>query len=133
MTVTLLRITISEGVGAGRVIDVDRELTVGREEGGDVVLPDPQLSGRHALLRPVDGAIELVDLGSADGTWVDGVRLTGPRRLTGGEEVRLGSTVLRVEPQGEGGPHSIFAEPPPAPAESAAHSIFHAPTPPTTG
>jgi serine protease Do len=93
-----VRIIVREGAEAGRVIEVDRELSVGRIEGNDVVVVDPRVSSRHATLKPADGGIELTDTGSTNGTFVDGTRLSGSVLLRGGEEVRIGSTVMVAEP-----------------------------------
>ncbi len=93
-----MRIIVREGAEAGRVIEVDRELSVGRIEGNDVVVVDPRVSSRHATLKPADGGIELTDTGSTNGTFVDGTRLSGSVLLRGGEEVRIGSTVMVAEP-----------------------------------
>ncbi len=75
----------------GRVVRLAGELTVGRE-GCDVVLPDPQVSRRHAVLRPRDGAVEVEDLGSTNGTWVNDAPARGAVLLGVGDVVRFGST-----------------------------------------
>ena len=95
-----MRIIVREGADAGRVIEVDRELTVGRIEGNDVVVVDPRVSSRHATLKPSENGIELTDNGSTNGTFVNGQRLSGSVLLTGGEEVRIGSTVMVAEGEG---------------------------------
>ena len=95
-----MRIIVREGADAGRVIEVDRELTVGRIEGNDVVVVDPRVSSRHATLKPAEDGIELTDNGSTNGTFVNGQRLSGSVLLTGGEEVRIGSTVMVAEGDG---------------------------------
>jgi len=95
-----VRIIVREGADAGRVIEVDRELTVGRIEGNDVVVVDPRVSSRHASLKPSENGIELTDNGSTNGTFVNGQRLSGSVLLTGGEEVRIGSTVMVAEGDG---------------------------------
>ena len=92
-----MRIIVREGAEAGRVIEVDRELSVGRIEGNDVVVVDPRVSSRHATLKPADGGIELTDTGSTNGTFVNGVRLERARKLAAGDLVRVGETDLRFE------------------------------------
>src|SRR5262245_61929344 len=93
-----MRMIVREGADAGSVIEIDRELTLGRVEGNDIVVPDARVSSRHAALRPIPGVgIELEDLGSTNGTFVNGQRLVGSVLLSGGEEVRVGSTVLVAE------------------------------------
>jgi len=63
---------------------------------GSVQIPltDQTVSRRHAELRSENGVTVLVDLHSANGTYVNGVRLTRPVRLKHGDQIRLGSTLL---------------------------------------
>ncbi len=70
--------------------------TVGRE-GCDVILPDPDVSRRHAAVRLLDNGVAVEDLGSTNGTFVNGVRLEAPKRLSPGDVVRVGETDLRYE------------------------------------
>jgi len=65
----------------------------------DVVIADAAVSPRHALLMLDDGdgnQWKIVDLGSAHGTLVDGVRIHGERVLTGSHELQLGRTTVTV-------------------------------------
>jgi pSer/pThr/pTyr-binding forkhead associated (FHA) protein len=80
----------------GRSFDVSGELVLGRVE-ADISLDDEEVSRRHALVRRAAGEIELLDLGSRNGTWVNGVRISSPTLLAHGDDVRLGRTTLRVE------------------------------------
>jgi len=70
-------------------------LVIGRECDG-VVLADAQVSRRHLELRGQDGAVVVTDLGSTNGTFLDGARVTGPTVLQPGETLVLGETVVRV-------------------------------------
>lgn len=70
-------------------------LVVGRESEG-LVLEDAQVSRRHLELRGQDGAVIVTDLGSTNGTFVDGVRVADPTALQPGETLVLGETVVRV-------------------------------------
>lgn len=72
---------------------------VGRREGNDIVIPDPYCSGRHAELRVQASRIEVIDLESTNGTWVNGIRIepNEPREVQIGDELTFGKTVLRVE------------------------------------
>src|SRR4051794_41825632 len=69
-------------------------MTIGRAPGATLVLADPTVSRRHARISA--GAV-LEDAGSSHGTWLDGVRVTGPSPLHDGAEIRLGDAELRVE------------------------------------
>jgi suppressor of ftsI len=83
------------GPGPGEVAQIDRELIIGRE--GDVAIDDPEVSRRHAAVRPVSTGVELEDLGSANGTFLDGRRITGKTTLSASATVRVGSSELRIE------------------------------------
>lgn len=89
-------ITIEPKDGPARVVETGDSIVVGRRAECDLVLEDSQVSGRHAEIQSVPGTGMVVrDLGSTNGTRVAGVRIEGPATLTGGEEVRVGETVLR--------------------------------------
>jgi FHA domain len=91
-------LVIHEGSAAGSEHPVDGELILGREAGSaDLVLDDPGVSRRHARVLPENGGVIVEDLGSSNGTYVNGQRITGPVELGAGDEVQLGATVLGVE------------------------------------
>jgi predicted component of type VI protein secretion system len=89
-------LAFSEGPLAGQRVEVDAELVVGRED-ASLTIDDEEISRRHAVIRPTDGGIEIEDLGSTNGTYVNAVRIEGPTRLAGGDTVKLGRSVLQVE------------------------------------
>jgi putative serine protease PepD len=101
---------VLSGEDAGRVVEVDRPLVLGRVQGADVVIRDARASRRHAELAPEGDALRLRDLDSANGTLVDGE----PARdelLRPGQEIRIGGVrlaVLAEEPAVTGAP---IAEP----------------------
>ena len=68
--------------------------TLGRSRECDVVLSDPNVSRRHAEVRPRGGSWVLRDLGSTNGSRVNGRLIEGPEVLKPGDEVEVGSTVL---------------------------------------
>ncbi|MDQ3067633.1 MAG: MMPL family transporter, partial [Actinomycetota bacterium] len=61
------------------------------------VLDDPEISRRHAALRPVSGSVEIEDLDSLNGTWVNEERIGGSVRLSPGDAVRVGQTLIEVQ------------------------------------
>jgi hypothetical protein len=75
-------------------IPVVADITIGRAPGATLVLSDPSVSRMHAR---ISAGGELSDAGSSHGTWLDGVRLTGPSPLHDGALIRLGDAELRVE------------------------------------
>jgi len=63
-----------EGPLAGQRVRVETQLVIGRVD-ADITLDDPLVSRRHAVIRPSGDALEVEDLGSLNGTWVNGRRL----------------------------------------------------------
>jgi hypothetical protein len=77
-----------------------KPVVIGRLPECDVVLADPNVSRRHAEVRPAGkgGAdFEVVDLGSTNGTRVNGMPLTGARLLRSGDKINLGATTIGFE------------------------------------
>jgi len=73
-------------------------LLVGRDGENDVPLVrDEFSSGRHARFEPRRDGVYVEDIGSTNGTFVNGVRLTGPKKLSFGDVIRVGETDLRFE------------------------------------
>jgi hypothetical protein len=73
-------------------------LTLGRSSQNDIQLKrDEYASSTHARLEPRRDGVWLEDIGSTNGTYLNGIRLTRPKRLTSGDIVRIGETELRYE------------------------------------
>ena len=89
-------LVFSDGPLAGRRVVVEPQLTLGRE-GADVVVEDPEVSRRHAQMSWSQGRLELSDLRSSNGTFVNGRRIDAPYQLTNGDVVRIGQTSIMVE------------------------------------
>ena len=105
---------IHEGAGTGSQHSVDGELILGRERGtADLVIEDPGVSRRHARVLPDNGALVVEDLGSSNGTYVNGRRISGPVEVADGDEVQLGDTVIGVEGRPSGRPAPRRLAPPP--------------------
>lgn len=71
-------------------------ISIGRDEGNDLVLADDRVSGFHCSLFYENGEIELVDLGSSNGTFVNGEWLSGRRKLAVWDVIRLGDMDLEL-------------------------------------
>jgi pSer/pThr/pTyr-binding forkhead associated (FHA) protein len=73
-------------------------LTVGRGDDNSVALRgDEFASAHHARLEALRDGVWLVDLGSTNGTLVNGAPIDGRRRLRSGDVIRIGDTELRLE------------------------------------
>ncbi len=71
--------------------------TLGRSRQCDVVLNDPNVSRQHAEIRPRGGSWVLSDLGSTNGSCLNGRRIDGPEVLKRGDEIELGTSALTFE------------------------------------
>lgn len=90
------------GSAAGRELSVraDRRFVIGRDDACDLMLNDGKVSRRHAyLIRLGDGAVELGDLGSSNGTFLNGRRLEQPARLTPGDTIAIGAARIGFDPE----------------------------------
>ncbi|HEY2327642.1 MAG TPA: FHA domain-containing protein [Gaiellaceae bacterium] len=95
-----LVVVSSPALDEGHVLTLDAHpLSVGRGGGNDVPLPDDEFaSTRHARIEARHDGVWVDDIGSTNGTFVNGIRVTRPRRLAPGDVVRIGETDLRFEP-----------------------------------
>jgi ABC transport system ATP-binding/permease protein len=92
----MARLRVVSGPNAGLTVDVDEEVVIGRED-TDLALDDEEMSRRHALVRRHANRLQVEDLGSTNGTFVDGTRIAEPTLLGGGAEIKVGTTVIVVE------------------------------------
>ena len=81
---------LREGQGVGARWMIDRsDMIIGREEDCDIVLPSRQVSRNHARIRRSGGRHILEDLGSKNGTFVNGQEMTEPYPLRDGDEIQI--------------------------------------------
>ena len=104
---------VTEGPLAGRrlFLEPHDEAVLGRAN-ADVTIEDPLVSRRHAVIRSRPPELEIEDLGSLNGTWVNGRRITAARSLQPGDLIRVGNTVARVEAETEAERATISAPSP---------------------
>jgi hypothetical protein len=90
----------SPALDEGDVVTLDSHaLRVGRGGDNDVSIErDEYASSHHARFEPRRDGVYVEDVGSTNGTFVNGIRLTRERKLTAGDVVRVGETDLRFEP-----------------------------------
>jgi hypothetical protein len=95
-----LVVLTSPTLDQGDVFTLDSHpLTMGRGANNDVPLPtDEYASSRHARFEPRRDGVWIEDIGSTNGTFVNGIRLTRERKLVAGDVVRIGETDVRFEP-----------------------------------
>ena len=91
-------VVVADGDGKGRVFEIDAAaVTVGRGHANDIPLEDEFASTQHARLEARKDGVWVEDVGSTNGTVVNGTRIDGPRKLAPGDVIRIGDTDFRFE------------------------------------
>ncbi len=94
------QIVVLEGPDRGRACAIgDRDVVIGTHIDCDLVLGDDRVSGRHVAIRALDGRFVVRDLGSRNGTWFEGSRVTGEITLPPGAVLLVARTPMRIEPE----------------------------------
>ena len=92
------RLLVTDGALRGRTYSLGTSAAVlGRSPTCTLVLEDDYASNRHARVFPEHGGWWVEDLGSTNGTYVDGERIEAPVELTSGRQVRFGQTVIELQ------------------------------------
>lgn len=94
MPAAAFRLIVRTGPNPGVVIDLTKEVSMmGRDVTNDIVLGDAEVSRQHARITRTPAGFVLEDLGSTNGTFVNGERLAAPRVLNPGDLIGLGENV----------------------------------------
>lgn len=125
----ILKLTMRQGPRPDQTFELHKDVyTLGREAGNDIIINDPQISRHHARLTLQGGSYVLEDLGSTNGSFVNGRRITGATALSPGDMVGLGDTVvLAVSGAMDAAATQVSRPPQTAPSMQAARPS--APTP----
>lgn len=100
VTATLIR---SEN---GEKVELQPVSLVGRSSECQVILPDPRVSRRHAMIRRQDGGFYLFDLGSFNGSYLNGSRVTAARQLTDGDVLSFAEHEFTFRQTGDTSPNA---------------------------
>jgi DNA-binding CsgD family transcriptional regulator len=93
----------------------DNRTTLGKASENDIALDDPSVSHLHAVLERFPAGWCVTDLGSSNGTWLNGERIWSSRRVRHDDEIRIGQTrLLFREPTGAAEPETDVEDAPPA-------------------
>ncbi len=113
-----MRLEVISGNAAGTTITVEDELVIGRHASGAGRLSeDVELSRQHARVsREVTGDYAIEDLGSSNGTFVNGLRIQSPRLLSLGDSIETGATTLVVREIVQPEPVESSSNPPEPPS-----------------
>jgi pSer/pThr/pTyr-binding forkhead associated (FHA) protein len=127
-------VIVRSGPRSGERIELLGELVVGREN-ADLTVADEEVSRRHLAVRPHEDGVELEDLGSTNGTFVDGARLAAVVVVSSGARVVLGETELEIEvevpePELDPGATRLRERPPERDATIVGTAPVAAPPPP---
>jgi hypothetical protein len=88
------RLVLKSGPMPGKEFPIEKaEVFIGRDIGNDIVINDPEVSRRHARIYLQGNMYIIEDLGSTNGTSVNGQKLTGPYMLRAGEQITFGEHV----------------------------------------
>jgi hypothetical protein len=92
-----LRVASAAGLRAGSAYDLSQGALLGRGEQADIRLEDTFASSSHARLVPQGEVMVLEDLGSTNGTYLNGEPLRGPQPLHVGDSIRIGDSEFTFE------------------------------------
>lgn len=88
------KLVMQTGPNPGKIYELQKEeIYIGRDVNNDIVVNDAEISRKHARLILRSGGYVLEDLGSTNGTFVNGERLMGPHMLRPGETILMGENV----------------------------------------
>jgi hypothetical protein len=89
-----LALTTASGKRKPARWELDKEVIVGRGGNCDIPIGDEFASNLHAKVYEAEGRFYVEDLGSTNGTYVNGRRITYPTELRGGDQIKIGRTVM---------------------------------------
>jgi pSer/pThr/pTyr-binding forkhead associated (FHA) protein len=129
------QLTMRSGPNPGTVYALEGDqLSIGRDSSNEIAVNDAEVSRRHTRLTFQGGKYVLEDMGSTNGTFVNGQRLTGPRVLKSGEVISLGEQIVFVYEAVDSDPGATMVSsrhvpeprpvtPPPPPPQSFAGQV----------
>jgi pilus assembly protein CpaF len=119
----MFQLTINEKGGQATAQSFDKnEITIGRVQGNDVVLPKGNISKRHSRIVLKDGKFIIVDLKSTNGTYVNGKKITAPQVIKATDKIYIGDYTLQLT-NGGAGAAADAKELPKAPSKSARDEV----------
>lgn len=122
----MFTITVSEKGGQQSTFEFNKsEITIGRMKGNDIVLPKANVSKKHSIIVVREGGFAVSDLGSLNGTYVNGERIAGEKQVLDGDKIYIGDFSLQIE--------SLALSPPPPPPGPPSMGAPLPPKPPVSG
>ena len=91
------QITMRSGPAPGKTFPIEQEETVlGRDLANDIAISDPEVSRRHSRFMIREGSVFVEDLGSTNGTFLNGERISSPLQLRSGDVLTLGESIVLI-------------------------------------
>ena len=90
-----LEVVAAMGLDPGRTFEVGEGATMGRSDGADILIDDPFASSAHARIFPRGEFMYLEDMGSTNGTYLNGRQIKTPERLKMADMIRIGDSEYR--------------------------------------
>src|SRR5438477_9950766 len=122
----MIKLTLTEKNGEPRLLTFDKdEITIGRVSGNDIVLAKGNVSKRHSRFTVKSpGQVEVADLKSTNGTYVNGRKIGSPMLLSASDRVYVGDFLINID-LGGGAVQSDFAADFPADTTAGGGSAGH--------
>jgi pilus assembly protein CpaF len=100
----MIKLTLTEKGGEPKVLTFDKdEITIGRVTGNDIVLAKGNISKRHTrLTKREGGGMEIADLKSTNGTYVNGRKIAGPTLVAPSDRIYVGDFLIGIDGPGAG-------------------------------
>lgn len=116
------QLTMRSGPTPGKTYQLDQEETiVGRDLANDIAISDPEVSRRHARFMKKEENFLVEDLGSTNGTFLNGERISSPQEVQEGDVITLGENVVMVFEKSSYDPDATVVSQQDAQAESTAY------------
>ena len=97
MAAPIFQLTMRSGPTPGKVFPLEKqEILLGRDLANEIAISDPEVSRRHARFLMQEDNVIIEDLGSTNGTFLNGQRIASPQQLRAGDVVTLGENIVMV-------------------------------------
>ena len=120
-----MELFVVEGPDNGRSFALGPQSVIGRDPTAAVNLVDEEVSRRHALITLGEGRASVEDLGSSNGTFVDGIKIADETDLDPGNRLQVGQTVMELrQSESAGDPENLPATKVPLPELGDPPDVF---------
>lgn len=122
MAAPVFQLTMRSGPTPGKTFPLEQEeVLVGRDQVNEIVISDSEVSRRHARFMMKEGRIYVEDLGSTNGTFLNGERISSPEQMRLGDAITLGEKIVLVFERASQELESTVVTPQPMQADQPAY------------